>query len=65
MKIAEIMELSTADLQERVEAEKANYEQLILNHSISPLENPGQIKQLRKTIARMLTVLNQRELNDK
>ncbi len=65
MKIAEIMELSTADLQERVEAEKANYEQLILNHSISPLENPGQIKQLRRTIARMMTVLTQRELNDK
>ena len=65
MKIAEIMELSTADLQERVEAEKANYEQLILNHSISPLENPGQIKQLRRTIARMMTVLSQRELNDK
>ena len=38
MKIAEIMELSTADIQERVEAEKANYEQLIFNHSISPLE---------------------------
>ncbi|MCK9179348.1 MAG: 50S ribosomal protein L29 [Bacteroides sp.] len=65
MKIAEIMELSTADIQERVEAEKANYEQLILNHSISPLENPCQIKQLRKTIARMMTVLSQRELNDK
>ncbi|NMA73781.1 MAG: 50S ribosomal protein L29 [Bacteroidales bacterium] len=65
MKIAEIKELSTADLEERIEAEKANYEQLILNHSISPLENPCQINQLRKTIARMMTVLRQRELNDK
>ena len=65
MKIAEIKELSTADLQDRIEAEKANYEQLILNHSISPLENPCQIKQQRRTIARMMTVLGQREFNDK
>ncbi len=65
MKIAEIRELSTADLAERVEAEMANYNQMILNHSISPLENPAQIKQLRKTIARMKTELRQRELNNK
>ena len=62
MKIAEIRELATADLAERVEAEIANYNQMILNHSISPLENPAQIKQLRKTIARMKTELRQREL---
>ena len=65
MKIAEIRELATADLAERVEAEIANYNQMILNHSISPLENPAQIKQLRKTIARMKTELRQRELNNK
>ena len=65
MKIAEIRELTTADLAERVEAEIANYNQMILNHSISPLENPAQIKQLRKTIARMKTELRQRELNNK
>ena len=65
MKIAEIKEMSTADLVERVEAEVANYEQLVLNHSISPLVNPAQIKQLRRTIARMKTELRQRELNTK
>ena len=45
MKIAEIKEMSTADLVERVAAEVANYNQMILNHSISPLDNPAQIKQ--------------------
>ena len=65
MKIAEIREMSTADLKERVEAEKANYTQLVLNHSISSLDNPAQLKQLRKTIARMYTELRQRELNNK
>ena len=65
MKIAEIKEMSTADLAERVETEVGNYNQMLLNHSISPLENPAQIKQLRRTIARMKTVLRERELNNK
>ena len=46
MKTAEIKEMPTCDLVERVEAEVANYNQVILNHSISPLDNPAQIKQL-------------------
>ena len=33
--------------------------------TISPLENPAQIKQLRRTIARMKTELRERELNNK
>jgi large subunit ribosomal protein L29 len=65
MKIAEIKEMTTTDLVERVEAEVANYNQMVLNHSISPLESPAQIKQLRRTIARMRTELRQRELNNK
>ena len=65
MKTAEIRELSTADLVERIEAEVANYNQMVLNHSISPLDNPAQIKQLRRTIARMMTILRERELNNK
>ena len=64
MKIAEIKEMTTNDLVERVEAEVANYSQMVLNH-ISPLDNPAQIKQLRRTIARMKTELRQRELNNK
>ena len=52
MKIAEIREIAIA-----------NYNQMVLNHSISPLENPAQIKKLRRTIARMKAELRQRELN--
>ncbi len=65
MKIAEVKEMSTTDLVERIEAEVANYNQMVLNHSISPLDNPAQIKQLRRTIAHMKTVLRERELNNK
>ena len=63
MKIAEIKELSSADLAERIQAEQANYNQMLLNHAVSPLENNAQIKLTRRNIARMKTVLRQKELN--
>ena len=63
MKVAELKEMSTADLQEKIQTEKANYTQMLLNHAVSPLENNAQIKAARRNIARMLTVLRQRELN--
>ncbi|MCI6522299.1 MAG: 50S ribosomal protein L29 [Parabacteroides sp.] len=65
MKIAEIRELSTQELLERVDAEVAAYAQKRINHSITPMENPSQLKQQRKLIARMKTELRQRELNNK
>ena len=63
MKIAEIREIATEELAERIQTEVANYNQMVLNHSISPLENPSQIKKLRRTIARMKCEVRQRELN--
>ena len=65
MKIAEIRELSTPELIERIDAEVAAYDQMLINHSISPMDKPSQIKQNRRMIARMKTVLRQRELNNK
>lgn len=65
MKITEIRELSAKDLQERIDAEKANLSQLKMNHAISPLEDSSQIKKARKNIARMLTVLSQLENQNK
>ena len=65
MKIAEIRELSTQELNERVEADVTRYAHLKLNHAISPLENPSQIKDLRRSIARMKSELRSRELNQK
>ena len=64
MKIAEIKEMTTEDLVERIEAEVANLNQMVLNHAVSPLDNPAQIRNLRRTIARMKTVLRERQLNN-
>ena len=63
MKVAEIQKMSVADLQELIQTEKANYTQMLLNHAVSPLENNAQIKTARRNIARLLTVLRQKELN--
>ena len=63
MKSKELKELETKDLAERLEAEVAKYNQMELNHAITPLENPSQIKAARRDIARMKTELRQRELN--
>lgn len=62
MKTAEIKELTTAEIQERLAAEKDALVRFKLNHSISPLDNPLQIKVARKTIARLATELRAREL---
>ena len=63
MKIAEFRQIPANELAERIETEVANYQQMLLNHSIAPLENTAQIKQARRTIARMKTVLREYELN--
>ncbi|MCQ2292523.1 MAG: 50S ribosomal protein L29 [Bacteroidaceae bacterium] len=63
MKIAEIRQIPANELAERVETEVAKYQQLLLNHSVSPLENPAQIKAARRTIAQLKTVLREYELN--
>ncbi|ADQ80597.1 LSU ribosomal protein L29P [Paludibacter propionicigenes WB4] len=63
MKTREIKELNNKEIQERMDAEKEHLVRLKLNHSISPLDNPLQIKEVRRTIARFATELRQREIN--
>lgn len=63
MKIAEIKQMATADLKERLATEETNYNQMVMNHAVTPLENPAEIKHLRRTIARMNTEVRSRELN--
>ncbi len=60
MKTAEIKELSVADLVERIEAEKASLAKMKVTHSVSPVENTTNIRKSRRDIARMLTVLRQK-----
>lgn len=52
--------MSTQDLIERIDAEKAQLNKLKVQHAVSPIENPSIIKKSRRDIARMLTVLRQK-----
>ena len=63
MKISEIRELNDAELAERIETEVAAYNNAKFNHNIAPVENVSLIKKQRRDIARMKTVLRERELN--
>ena len=65
MKKVEIKELSTQDLKDRLEQMEREYAQLKINHSVSPVDNPAQIRRARRMIARVKTELRQRELNNK
>ncbi|MCB0425718.1 MAG: 50S ribosomal protein L29 [Flavobacteriaceae bacterium] len=62
MKQSEIKELSVTELQERLSEVKKSYSDLKMAHTISPLENPIQLRSLRRTVARIATELTKREL---
>lgn len=60
MKSTEIKELNEKELSEKLVAQKELLARLKMNHAISPLDNPMQIKQVRRGIARIATELRQR-----
>ena len=63
MKTREIKELNNKEIQERIDAANEQLDRLRMNHAISPLDNPLQIKVVRRTIARLATELRKREIN--
>jgi large subunit ribosomal protein L29 len=65
MKTSEIKELSTSDLLERIDTERTMLVRMKLNHAITPLDNPQKAKEVKLTVARLLTELRTRELNKK
>jgi large subunit ribosomal protein L29 len=61
MKVSEVREMSIADLRDRIQIEKANLDSMKINHAISPLEDTSKFKKTRQDIARMITILAQKE----
>ena len=61
MKQSEINNLSVAELQEELAKSKKAYADLKMAHAVSPLENPMQIRSVRRSIARVATELTKRE----
>ena len=65
MKTSEIKDLTTEEIREKIEAEKAALTKMKMNHAVSPLENPMLIRLTRRNIARLMTELRKRELTVK
>ena len=61
MKASEVREMSIADIRERIEIEKANLDTMKINHTISQLEATSNIAKARSDIARMMTILAEKE----
>ena len=61
MKVSEVREMSVADLRDRIEVEKSNLDTMKINHAISPLEDTSKIRKTRQDIARMITILAEKE----
>ena len=61
MKAAEVREMDVEELQRRVAQTRRELFNLRFQHATGQLENTGQLKEVRKNIARLLTVLNQKQ----
>jgi large subunit ribosomal protein L29 len=61
MKQQEITKLSVEDLKSRVVDFSSQLSKMKLTHGVAPMENPIQIRKVRKTVARLKTELTKRE----
>ena len=61
MKNSEIRDLSLEDLQEAFEGTQKKLDDLTMAHAITPLENPMQIRETRRTVARIATEITKRQ----
>ncbi len=64
MKAKELEKMSTKQLEKTLLETKAHLQELRFKLSAGKLKNPHQIKETKKTIARILTVLNKKVKED-
>lgn len=60
MKIHEIKELKSEEILKRIEEEERNLVDLRFSHQLKELTNTAKLKMVKRDIARMKTVLNER-----
>ncbi|SMC64013.1 50S ribosomal protein L29 [Cellulophaga tyrosinoxydans] len=61
MKQSEVKELSVEELGLKLAEAKKQHSDLKIAHSVTPLENPLQIRKVRRTVARLATEITKRE----
>ena len=65
MNIKDIKQMEPAELTKTLKEQKEELFKLRFKHSINQLDNPMKIVETKKTIARILTVLREKELSGK
>lgn len=65
MKQTEIEKLLLEDLHDKLVAYKKQLLSMLMAHAVTPLDNPLQIRNIRRTIARLLTAISEREQETK
>jgi len=65
MKASEIRELSKEDIEIKIKDLKKELFNLRFQHAINQLDNPTRLKNVKKDIARSMTILRERELREK
>lgn len=61
MKQQEITKMSDADVKDQISNMTEQLAKMKLSHSVAPMENPLQIRKVRRTVARLKTELTKRE----
>ncbi|MDO4701986.1 MAG: 50S ribosomal protein L29 [Erysipelotrichaceae bacterium] len=64
MKVKEIRDKSNAELLQSIDTLKEELFNLRFQQATGQLENPSRMKQIKKTIARIKTVITERELSE-
>lgn len=64
MKALELRELTVKEIEEKIENEESFLAKQQLNHAVSQLDNPMKLKEARKSIARLKTVLREKQLKE-
>lgn len=64
MKNQEIRELTIQDLREHIKQETLKLDQLRMQHSVTPLDRPTEITTQRRLVARLHTILGEKEINE-
>jgi large subunit ribosomal protein L29 len=58
----ELKDLTVQELSDKLNEERDSLTKLRFSHTVSPIENPMQLRLKRKEVARILTELRKREL---
>ncbi len=61
-KFLELQDFSDADLASELDSTRAQYQKMKFDHALTGLENPLNLREVRRDIARLQTEIRRREL---